>query len=216
MSRAVGSRPKYKAVLFDVDGVLIDSWETVWRCYLGAMQAIGGKSVSKERWRKYWGLSLEEIPILRGLDVNEYARAFRKLRSNYDKIYTKKVPCSERLIKKLRNSGIKVALVTMEMRTEAKEVLRKFPFEYDVLVTGSDVHRGRPWPDAILLACKKLKVLPSECLYVGDSSFDLRSAKAAGCDFCGVLTGAANKKDFKNEGVKLILSSVCELEGIFR
>lgn len=105
-------------------------------------------------------------------------------------------PGSENFLAKLRAQGIKIALNTGYDRKTAELLLEKMGWsvgeEYDVLVTASDVKRGRPNPDMILLAMEQTGVDdPLLVGKVGDSAIDILEGKNAGCGFtAGVTTGA--------------------------
>ncbi|TXF91490.1 phosphonatase-like hydrolase [Neolewinella aurantiaca] len=105
-------------------------------------------------------------------------------------------PGSEDFLAKLRSDGVRIALNTGYDRPTAEMLLAKMGWsagkEYDVLVTASDVDRGRPHPDMILLAMEKTGIsVPAHVGKVGDSAIDILEGKHAGCGFtAGVTTGA--------------------------
>ena len=89
----------------------------------------------------------------------------------------------EELLKKLKQHGIKMAVVTSKkgyMLERGMQCLGMLPY-IDVTVSVLDTERGKPAPDPMLLACKRLGLAPGECLCVGDSPFDIQSGNAAGC-----------------------------------
>jgi phosphonatase-like hydrolase len=102
----------------------------------------------------------------------------------------------EDFLAKLRAAGIKVALNTGYDRPTAELLLGKMGWsagkEYDVLITASDVDRGRPHPDMILLAMEQTGIKdPALVAKIGDSAIDILEGKNAGCGFtAGVTTGA--------------------------
>lgn len=85
---------------------------------------------------------------------------------------------------------------------------KKFRDLFDVIITIDDVKRGKPNPDQLLLAARKLGVSPSRCLMVGDSRFDQIAAKRAKMNSIGVLTGVVSKKDLLLAGAEDVLKDV--------
>ncbi len=89
------------------------------------------------------------------------------------------------LIHCVKSKGIKVAVCTNNSSYTAISILRELNLLdlIDVIVTRDDVERLKPYPDPLLLVCSKLKISPSEALFIGDSLVDLLAAKAAGTKF---------------------------------
>ena len=91
------------------------------------------------------------------------------------------------LLAELRRAGIPLALVTMSYRVYAERVVEALPAgTFTVTVTGDDVARGKPSPDAYLRAAGLLRVDPRECVAIEDSLLGLASARAAGAHTIGV------------------------------
>ena len=86
--------------------------------------------------------------------------------------------------------------------------------EYDLLVTADDVERGRPYPDMILLAMKKMGIeLSSSVIKIGDSAIDIEEGKAAGCRLSlGVTTGAQTKEQLQTADPSDIIQSLTEIK----
>ena len=131
------------------------------------------------------------------------------------------MPGAESVFKQLRQNEILVVLNTGYHATIAKLLLDKLNWkvgeEIDLLVTASDVNKGRPSPDMILLAMEKLHIInPNSVVKVGDSIVDIMEGKNAGCGInIGVTTGAQNKEmllmaapDFVIHGLDEILPIV--------
>lgn len=96
-------------------------------------------------------------------------------------------PGAKELLKLLKESGIKTALVTMSLHHMAQEVVNQIPFDaFDVVVGGDDVKQGKPFPEPYLKACELLGVNPVDCVAFEDSNTGLRSAEAAGTKAIGI------------------------------
>ena len=91
-------------------------------------------------------------------------------------------PGVRRLLAELRSAGVPCALVTMSYESLARSVSGQLPAgTFDTLVTGDQVTRGKPDPEAYLTAARRLGVQPSRCLAIEDSPTGVASAEAAGC-----------------------------------
>ncbi|HZT44434.1 MAG TPA: HAD family hydrolase [Chthonomonadaceae bacterium] len=176
-----------RAILFDLDGVLINSYE-VWRHLVSATAvAFGYPPVSREVFHQTWGqglradierfyphATLEEVEAYYDahfLDHLEHLTIFSQAKSVLDRV---------------REAGLATAIVTNTPRPLAEKLLRRAEIDPDVLVGGTDVPNGKPAPDMVLLACEKLGVTPDEALMIGDTVYDRDAARAAGVRFVGL------------------------------
>jgi phosphoglycolate phosphatase len=105
------------------------------------------------------------------------------------------------LIHCIKSKGIRVAVCTNNSSYTALSILRDLNLLdlIDVIVTRDDVERLKPYPDPLLLVCSKLKISPSEALFVGDSLVDLLAAKAAGTKFVLISKGSIPQATEANE-----------------
>lgn len=89
------------------------------------------------------------------------------------------------LINYIKSKGMKIAICTNNSSYTTFSILNKVNIAnlIDVIVTRDDVEKLKPYPDPLLLACKKLNINPNEALYIGDSIVDLLTAKAVGMKF---------------------------------
>lgn len=120
----------------------------------------------------------------------------RLLGAAYASCDIKPQPGAVKVFRALRERGISIALATGHGRGAAETLLDRLGWaagrEYDLLVTASDVPRGRPDPEMILLAMARLGVGdPRAVAKVGDTVCDVQEGRNAGCGLCvGVATGA--------------------------
>jgi HAD superfamily hydrolase (TIGR01509 family) len=75
--------------------------------------------------------------------------------------------------------------------------------------------RTKPHPDPVLWAADQLKVIPQNCLMVGDTAVDIRAGVAAGAQTAGVLSGFGSRKELERAGANLILKDISELMDLF-
>ena len=87
---------------------------------------------------------------------------------------------------------------------------------FDAIVTGLSAEHTKPYPDPILLAAKKMNVLPENCLMIGDTTVDIRAGKSAGAQTIGVLCGFGEEPELKRLGADLILPDTPKLLEIIK
>jgi HAD superfamily hydrolase (TIGR01509 family) len=205
MSREL-SLCNFKAVLFDVDGTLVDSMGKI-------VNGLG------DAFEKFTGSRPDDAKIrsLIGLPLNVQLRNFGKPNANDEEMdemiqYTisryeehrhleqEIAPAIEALML-CHQAGIKTALVTSKNAAEMETFVQHFSgLEYvDVSVTASDVARPKPDPECVLRACDLLNVAPQDSLYIGDAIFDMQSARAAGSTPVAVAYGSASAFDLAGE-----------------
>ncbi|HUL62799.1 MAG TPA: HAD family phosphatase [Methanocella sp.] len=210
---------RYRAALFDMDGVVADTmplhlkaWQEVFRScgvavdamdvYLreGMQSAAMARGIAQEKGVRLTDEALEEM-------VAEKTRMFDREAAGaraYDG-----VPGTLRM---LRNNGLRIALVTGSKAGSAETVLEAAGVRdlFDVVVTGDDTRKGKPDPDPYLKAIDKVHVNPLDCLVVENAPLGIRSAKAAGIGYViGVTTTLAGEYLLEADD---IMGSLAELE----
>jgi pyrophosphatase PpaX len=188
-------KTELKAILFDLDGVIVDSFESWYGVFNQVLKERGGKNITKEEFRKgAWGGPLQrEIKYFPGMTTTQ-------LRDRYNELIVKHVekskliPGIKEVLQKAKKNKIKTGVVTNAFRKYASVYLKhhKILKYFDAMVTWEDVENPKPDPEPILKACEKLDVISDEILYVGDTKNDYMAGKAAGC----VVVGLNTKGDF--------------------
>lgn len=206
-------KKKYKLIIFDLDGTLIDSMPYHFKAFKKTLTE-NGVNIKDATLRKFMGVSTKEIfqEIKKKHNFPGTVKDVREERRyHYFKSLKNKniiFPGIEKTLKELKKE-YKLAIATGSSRVTARYSTNKnFQELFDVIITLNDVKKGKPSPDQILLAAKKTKTKLSECLMVGDSIYDLISAKRAGVDSVGVLTGYTSKKELQKYEPKRVISSV--------
>jgi len=180
------------AVLFDLDGTLIDS-EPYWMQSERELAAEHQSDWSQEDGDKLIGMSLYDSSRLikerLGSELHQ-EEIIDKLTDGVNKQLARAVPWrpgAEALLKELRRKKIKTALVTMSMRRTALQVVDTIPFKaFDVVVAGDDVVHGKPHAEPYVKATQLLGVRPEECVAFEDSITGILSAEAAKTKAVGI------------------------------
>ncbi len=187
----LGRKPSF-AVLFDMDGTIIDS-EPYW---MASEQALAAEH--NGTWTANDGLDII------GMDLDESSKLFKdranipleaeeiknRLTNDVQSKLARAVPWrpgAKELLLELRKHNVKTALVTMALHRMAQQVVDAIPFDaFDVIVAGDDVTRGKPHPEAYEKAAALLGFHPSKCIAFEDSVTGLTSAEAAGTYAIGI------------------------------
>ena len=181
---ALGFRPV--AVVFDMDGTMIESERELLVCWRQATQELG-LAIDDGVWLSMVGLHDRACVELlhRHLPADDVARLIATTHALYDAKVAAGLPLKpdiEPLLQWLREKGVPRAVATSTQRPRA---LRKLEHAglldyFDVVVAGADVDHPKPAPDIYLLAANRLGVDPRACVAVEDSEPGVRAALAAG------------------------------------
>jgi phosphoglycolate phosphatase len=216
-------RQQIKAIMFDFDLTLADSSEGIVECTRYAFRMMGVMEVERSKIHSAIGLTLQAMfQTLAGNQaserVDEFARLFVERADEVMVSSTKIYPEVAGLFEQLRSHGINVAIVSNKFRYRIESILdaaRLRPL-VDVIVGGEDVHRHKPYPDAIVLALSQLRVPAASAMYVGDHPVDADAARAAGVSFVGVLSGSMSSGDWSARGERCVKQHIGEVALLVR
>ena len=205
LKREEGSVPKkgIKAVLFDMDGVLVDSLDAWFHTYNDALKSFGFKELGKKEFAKGFGSPIEQ-------DINDHfiGKTVKEVANRYNANFIKRkklvkiFPESKKILSELKKRKIKLALLTNSTTFIALSILKhhKIRKYFDVILAMEDVKKRKPAPDMVLKACKKLGVKPKNAIIVGDTMNDMIAGKRAGC----ITVGYTIKGDYMVDKLKEI------------
>jgi HAD superfamily hydrolase (TIGR01509 family) len=186
MRRAPRREPPSRlgAVLFDLDGTLIDTRRLYLECYRRALAPQVGRELSDEellaaRPRSETFLLRSQLPEERlAACLADLYRHYEELHaSHFQGIY----PGVPELLEGLRAAGHSLGIVTGKSRRAWEITAARAPLgAFDVLVFDDDMTAPKPDPGGLLLALRRLDVAPEDAVYVGDTASDLEAAVAAG------------------------------------
>jgi HAD superfamily hydrolase (TIGR01509 family) len=208
------SSPRTAAVLWDMDGTIVDT-EPYWIATEYELVAEFGGEWSEEKAHSIVGKDLRDsAAVLRdqgGVDLPIDDIVNRLLDGVIEKVRIKVPwrPGAKEILSQVRKSGVPNALVTMSWKRFADAVVSALPpGTFEAVITGDEVSKGKPDPEPYLAAAKALGVDPRECVAIEDSPTGVRSAVAAGCTTFAV----PNVVDLPESRHYTRLSSLMELD----
>lgn len=212
--------PRFRAVLFDMDGVLYNSMYYHARAWHAAMATFGIAMAEEEAF---------ELEGMRGVDIVKMKvreqqhreltpeEAQRMYDRKSDMVFTfgkiEKVAGVEQLMRQMHDDGLLIGVVTGSgQRSLFSRLKSDFPLliEDRHIVTSYDVERGKPAPDPYIKGMEKVGTHPSETLVVENAPLGVRAAVAAGCYTIAVNTGPLQPRQLKAEGADCVFDDMTQ------
>lgn len=182
------------AVLWDLDGVLVDSTRYHYEEYR-EMLAGCGREIDFAEFRNLIGLRNEAI--LRRLFGDLPAEEVERLSGRKEELFRERIagnvealPGAADLVRRLQRAGVPMAIVSSTPRANIDLILRSLSLgdALSAIVGAEDARRGKPDPEGFLVAAERLAVAPADCVVLEDAPEGIDGAKAAGMRCVGVAT----------------------------
>jgi HAD superfamily hydrolase (TIGR01509 family) len=178
-----------QAILFDMDGVLVDSLDSWWMALNSALKKFKHHEITREEFTKtYWGHDLKDN--LQRLQLNPQVASFCNVTYEGHIDYIKLYPDTKKTLGQL--SSYKKAIITNTPTDCAVQILQKFHIEqyFQEIVTSDDVKNAKPDPEIVFTACDRLGADINKVVLVGDTESDVKAGRAAGCTVIGLNIAA--------------------------
>jgi len=189
-----------KAVIFDMDGVLVDSMKYHAQAWQKTFEPLGVDISDKEVYMREgedWRKSTRDFLTMGGYRADRplIEKVFNRRSRIFEEIFRAKIfKGVKELLRLLHKKGLSLALVTA---TPYKEVCRMLPEPivkfFDLMVCGGDTKKGKPYPDPYLKALKKLGIKPDEAIVVENAPYGISSSRSAGIKTIAVATSLPKK-----------------------
>lgn len=209
----------YKAVLFDMDGTLLDTLEDLCDSTNHALAQMGYPLRGIEEIRRFIGNGAEK-QIRRAVPegtsegkIMETLAAFRAYYQDHCQIKTKVYDGLLDVLSELKEKGVKMAVVSNKPDAAVKKLSREyFGDRLDYAIGPSDGVRCKPYPDMAEEALKALGVEKKDAVFVGDSEVDVQTGLNAGLDVIAVSWGFRSRQVVIEAGASKIADNASELE----
>lgn len=204
------------AVLFDIDGTLVDSNYLHVHSWYRAFHEVG---VEVEAWRIHRAIGMDGATLLKSLadDADDDTRSRAKeLHSHYYRELRPLLRClpgAQQLLNRVHAIGLQVVLATSAPEDELA-ILREVLASDDIVAavtSANDVDTAKPRPEIVQVALDRAGVDAAHAVFVGDTGWDVEACERAGVPAIGVLSGGVSKGELETAGAQAVFDNPQEL-----
>lgn len=204
-----------KAVLFDLDGTLIDSTEAIVGSMFHIFDTLGAPRPTRQAIINSIGCPLgEQLGELTSLDVDTCIAIYRPHYAETAAEKTFLLDGAREMLAWLAGLGIPVGLATSKKREAAEMLLSHLGVRqhFAVCIGPDEVTHTKPHPEPLLTAAAVLGVAPGDAVYIGDMHFDVLAARAAGMPCVALSTGYCTREELLPLGAEVVLGCLREAQ----
>lgn len=204
---------KYEAILFDLDGTLLNTLEDLKDSCNAALEACGYAPRTLDEVRRFVGNGVGLLirrALPEGMGEEEWARCLALFKAHYQNNLdnkTRPYPGIEQALDALLARGYRIGVVSNKFDAAVKALCAHHFPRIQVAVGEREGVRKKPAPDSALAAAQALGVQPASALYVGDSEVDIQTARNAGMDCLSVDWGFRPEAVLRDAGATRIIHS---------
>lgn len=222
----------YKACIFDLDGTLTDTLESLTYSVNATLQELQLPCITKEQCRDFVGngaryLIEQAVKAANGILNNEQnidhayidsaMKIYGRIFGQYCTYHVKPYEGIIEMLAKLKASGFQLAVLSNKPHAQTVDVVSMF-FGNDTFSYVQGQMEGiprKPNPMAAILLSEKMSSVPQECIYIGDSEVDMKTARAAGMTSVGVTWGFRSRKVLEENGAEHLADRPEQLVELF-
>lgn len=206
---------KFKGVIFDLDGTLLDTIEDITIALNAVMSKYGFRQFSVEECKKMVGDGMEVLVKRAVPEIAHDEQTIRNLIQDYRQEYAKiwrdhsrPYPGIKKTLNRLQQAGLKMAVLSNKSHEFTVLMTRELlPFNFDVIFGARPGVPVKPDPTSARLVLEELNLKPQEVVYVGDTCVDMETAVRAGCFPAGALWGFRDEKELLESGARVLLQA---------
>jgi 2-phosphoglycolate phosphatase len=205
-----------KAVLFDIDGTILDANLSIRETMNRVLVEKGQPTFTKAELEGLIGNPLRVILARKCNDAAVVEAMVPRYRDVYGEsgwLLADLFPGIESLLRDLQANGVRTGIVTSKGQREAELLVADLGISdvFEAIVGDDDVRPLKPDAAPVLEACRRLQVKPTEAVMVGDTRFDILAGKSAGAEAIGVLWGNGSRAELAAAGADELARDVREL-----
>lgn len=209
-----------RGVLFDLDGTLLDTEHLLLTSFRYTMKTVLKQVIPDERLMAKVGqpLNTQMWDFTDDAVVHEeLCRIYREFNAKVHDDLIQIFPGTVEVLAELRRRGYPLGVVTSKRHEPAVHGLASFGLQdsFDCLIGSDDWPVHKPDPGPVLHGCDLLGLSSSECVYVGDSPFDMLAGNGAGCKTVAALWGMFSESTLRAERPDYVCATIEELPGLF-
>ncbi|MEG0070668.1 MAG: HAD-IA family hydrolase [Raoultibacter sp.] len=211
-------QPHAKAVLFDLDGTVLDTHDLLLECFQLSTRQVLGRVIDDATLMAKVGqpLNTQMWDFTDDPDQHEaLCSVYREYNAQRHDQCVKAFPGADATLKALRQEGYPLGVVTSKRHAAALKGLELFNLAhyFDCLVGADDIEAHKPDPAPVRHGAQLLGYSPEECIYVGDSPFDMQAGNGAGCFTVAALWGMFPEAVLRAETPNAVCSCFADVFG---
>lgn len=209
-----------KAVIFDLDGTLLNTLDDLADSTNYALSRFGYPTRTIEEVRQFVGngvAKLIERAIPEGKNNPNFEKCLAIFKENYaQNMYNKTAPYNGiiEMLSNLKSKGIKIAVVSNKFDLAVKELCKKYFEGFIDFAAGENESQGikkKPAPDTVISALNEFNFAPEDAVYVGDSDVDIMTAKNSKMSCISVTWGFRDEKFLLENGATILINAPSEI-----
>lgn len=207
---------RISAVLFDIDGTLVDSNYAHVAAWMYAFHSAG---CGVEAWRIHESIGMDSSKLLDRLVGDESESVRNQAKEEHSKRYAEMSDLlrafdgARELLRAISAQGLKVVLATSAPQDELERLRDLLDVEdaIETVTNAEDVETAKPAPDVVQVALEKSGAEPSDAIFIGDTVWDIRAANEAGVACIAVQTGGIHEQALRDAGAAAVYETIREL-----
>ncbi|MBD3257896.1 HAD-IA family hydrolase [candidate division GN15 bacterium] len=202
------------AIIFDLDGTLIDSSDGVVEAVNYSLRQVGSPEQPAHRIKQYIGFPLPEMyPAFSDAPIDELCSHFQEKAVNTIVAATQPLPAVTDTLAALRQHDVTLAIASTKIRLHIDGIIEKLGWQdyFDALVGGDEVDRFKPDPGAFLLALDRLNTQADTSIVVGDTINDILAAQAVPIECVAVRSPYSDSGELRAANPDHFLDTIADL-----